>query len=81
MSCCPPFSPWGNVLTLTQKNEIVEGSGAGTIFQQGGQDQPFPAGGAERPQRGPGQSPGDKRILTTIFGKLTENQVSGSTAG
>ena len=22
-----------------------EGEGAGTIFQQGGQDQPFPAGG------------------------------------
>ena len=44
--------------------------GAGTIFQQGRQDQPFPAGGlgdAVRPQRGPGQSPGGKRILTTIF--------------
>ena len=41
-----------------------------TIFQQGGQDQPFPAGGlggAVRPQRGPGQSPGGKRIFTTIF--------------
>ena len=35
-------------------------SGAGTIFQQGGQYQPFPAGGL-------GQSPGGKRILTTIF--------------
>ena len=38
------------------------------------------SGGTVRPQRGPGQSPGGKRILTTIFGKLTENQVSGSTA-
>ena len=42
-------------------------SGAGTIFQQGGQDQPFSAGGAVSPQRGLGQSPGGKRILTTIF--------------
>ena len=44
-------------------------SGAGTIFQQGGQDQPFPAGGlggAVSAHRGPGQSPGGKRILTTI---------------
>ena len=49
-------------------------SGAGTIFQQGGQDQlvkinlfQLGSGGAVRPQRGPGQSPGGKRILTTIF--------------
>ena len=49
---------------------VLSDSGAGTIFQQGGQDQPFPArglGGAVSPQRGPGQSPGSKRILTTIF--------------
>ena len=39
------------------------------------------SGGAVWPQRGPGQSSGGKRILTTIFGKLTKNQVSGSTAG
>ena len=29
-------------------------------------------------QRGPGQSPGGKRIWATIVWKLTENQVSGS---
>ena len=38
-------------------------------------------GGPGQSPGGPGQSPGGKRILTTIFGKLTENQVSGSTAG
>ena len=35
-------------------------SGAGTIFQQVSQDQPFPAGGlggAVRTQRGPGRAP------------------------
>ena len=35
-------------------------SGSGTIFQQGGQVQPFPAGGL-------GQSPGVQCILATIF--------------
>ena len=53
---------------LVRNNALL--SGAGTIFQQGGQDQPFPAGGlggSVRPQRGPGQSPGGKRILTKSF--------------
>ena len=43
--------------------------------------QPFPAGGlggAVSPQRGPGQSPGGKHILATIYRKLAKNQVSGS---
>ena len=34
--------------------------------------------GAVSPQRGPGQSPGGKHILATIYCKLVENQVSGS---
>ena len=34
-------------------------------------------GGAVSPQRGPGQSPGGKRIVPTIYCKLAKNQVSG----
>ena len=48
-----------NVIFHTLPQRVMT-SGAGTIFQQGGQDQPFPAGGlggAVRP----------KRIFTTIF--------------
>ena len=34
-------------------------------------------GALQAPQRGPGRSPGGKRILATIYWKLVENQVSG----
>ena len=43
--------------------------------------QPFAAGGlggAVSPPRGPGRSPGRKRILATIYSNLALNQVSGS---
>ena len=35
-------------------------------------------GGAGSPRRGPGQSPGGKRILATTYWKLGENQISWS---
>ena len=40
--------------------------------------QPFPVGGLgalQAPQRGPGRSPGGKRILEQMFWKFTQNQV------
>ena len=55
---------------IVDKCPIAEKQWRGNDFSTGWSRPTFSSwgsGGAVRPQRGPGQSPGGKRILTTIF--------------